>query len=244
MEDNIKRLRTFKSLPECLEPFCSLSTKGYYFDPDGEYIICYICKNKHKNFQKKRLVELQHLETCKHFIQPQKSIEEKDRKVDKPNYLEMKFTGDAQYRNADANNRHLSFDSNQQNKSNNQKTDFRHYGAALPSPGRDSNQPSQNFLREQMSNLNVSNQWDTSTEDLSREEDRIRTFQNPSHPWPLKSVIDEKELARVGFFYLGLGDRVQCYYCNGILRKWSLGDQPLLEHRKHFPNCPMVQSLT
>lgn len=241
MERSFLRLKSFKNCSTCKEPFVSLSSEGYYFNPEEGCIICHSCKAKHKDFETKKLVDLQHLKTCKYFVEPKNSIDDSDRKTKKPNYHEMKFSGEPQYRNADANNSNLSAGDDQP-KSNSQSTHYRHYGAANMSQSQvDSN--SSSSCGDQLSNLNTSNQLENLSEDLSREDDRVRTFQNPNHPWPLRTVIDEKELARVGFFYLGLGDRVQCYFCNGILRKWSLGDQPFQEHKKHFPDCPLVQKL-
>ncbi|XP_069809501.1 baculoviral IAP repeat-containing protein 7 isoform X4 [Dendropsophus ebraccatus] len=65
---------------------------------------------------------------------------------------------------------------------------------------------------------------------------RLRTFTM----WPGPSTMHPQDLARAGFYYLGPGDRVQCFCCGGILRSWEQGDQPLDEHRKFFPSCQFV----
>ena len=46
----------------------------------------------------------------------------------------------------------------------------------------------------------------------------------------------------LSFFFLGPGDRVQCFKCFGLLQKWEPANDAFVEHRKHFPSCPFVSS--
>ncbi|XP_074867925.1 baculoviral IAP repeat-containing protein 7 [Carettochelys insculpta] len=69
------------------------------------------------------------------------------------------------------------------------------------------------------------------------EEKRLRTFQQ----WPESSPVSATDLAKAGFFFLGPGDRVQCFCCGGILRSWEAEDQPMREHQKFFPTCEFVR---
>lgn len=71
---------------------------------------------------------------------------------------------------------------------------------------------------------------------LRFERNRLETFSS----WPSSACVPANELAKCGFFYTGSGDRVQCIFCKGILRNWEEGDRPHIEHRKHFPRCPLV----
>lgn len=71
---------------------------------------------------------------------------------------------------------------------------------------------------------------------MRREEERLRTF----HNWPTAAPVTSAELAKAGFFFLGSGDKVQCFCCGGILRYWVRGDSPAAEHRRHFPTCSFV----
>ncbi|KAK7055030.1 regulation of natural killer cell apoptotic process [Halocaridina rubra] len=64
---------------------------------------------------------------------------------------------------------------------------------------------------------------------------RRDTFSN----WPVPYVEPDK-LAQAGFFYLRTEDHVQCIFCQGIVGYWDPGDDPLTEHKKHFPNCPFI----
>ncbi|XP_075427586.1 baculoviral IAP repeat-containing protein 7 [Ascaphus truei] len=69
------------------------------------------------------------------------------------------------------------------------------------------------------------------------EERRLHSFRG----WrDCHTQISHTELARAGFYYLGPGDRVQCFCCGGVLRSWEPGDRPGAEHRKFFPTCPFV----
>lgn len=74
---------------------------------------------------------------------------------------------------------------------------------------------------------------------LRFERNRLQTFQN----WPSNACVPAAELAKCGFCYTGSGDRVQCIFCKGVLRNWEEGDRPHIEHRKHFPRCPLVLGL-
>lgn len=74
---------------------------------------------------------------------------------------------------------------------------------------------------------------------LRAESTRLATF----HDWPLRAHAQPADLARDGFFFTGLDDRVQCAFCHGFLRNWVPGDRPAEEHRKHFPECPLVRGI-
>ena len=65
--------------------------------------------------------------------------------------------------------------------------------------------------------------------------DRYETF---VEYWPRERVAaDPKLIADAGFYYLGDGDRVKCWYCNGGLKNWERFDDPWIEHAKWFPFC-------
>lgn len=67
----------------------------------------------------------------------------------------------------------------------------------------------------------------------------LKTFQT-AH-FPKSHIISPVELANNGFEYTGIGDRVRCVYCHGMLDDWQPGDSVEKEHRRHFPYCPFVQ---
>lgn len=71
---------------------------------------------------------------------------------------------------------------------------------------------------------------------MRREGARLQTF----HNWPADAPVTSGDLARAGFFFLGPGDKVQCFCCGGILRCWVHGDSPATEHKRHFPTCSFI----
>lgn len=73
--------------------------------------------------------------------------------------------------------------------------------------------------------------------DLKVLENRLQTYSS----WPLEFITPE-QLASAGFYYLNIADQVKCAFCGGIIGQWEINDQPLQEHRKFFPNCPIVRS--
>lgn len=70
---------------------------------------------------------------------------------------------------------------------------------------------------------------------LQSESVRLSTF----HNWPSR-IVEPRELTAVGFFYMGQADRVQCAFCRGCLHNWRQGDRPADEHRRYFPDCPLM----
>jgi len=74
---------------------------------------------------------------------------------------------------------------------------------------------------------------------LRSESARLSTFDD----WPLSAgrIVQPRDLAAAGLFYTGHADRVQCAFCRGCLRRWREGDVPAQEHRRHFPDCPLVR---
>ena len=76
-------------------------------------------------------------------------------------------------------------------------------------------------------------------ERLKSELARLRTFIDSS--WPTNVPVCKEELAKAGWFYTGLRDRVQCPWCQGAVYNWEEGDTGFGEHKKHFPSCPFVR---
>ncbi|RWS10821.1 putative inhibitor of apoptosis-like protein [Dinothrombium tinctorium] len=58
--------------------------------------------------------------------------------------------------------------------------------------------------------------------------------------WPQNSQVKSESLAEAGFFYIGVGDYVKCYYCDGGLCHWETDDDPWVEHARWFPDCGFV----
>ncbi|CAG5125141.1 unnamed protein product [Candidula unifasciata] len=73
---------------------------------------------------------------------------------------------------------------------------------------------------------------------LYHEVNRLKTFEGN---WSDSYFVQPTELARNGFFCVGLGDKVKCVFCLKTLWNWEPGDSVELEHQKHYPNCPFVQ---
>ncbi|KAH0625172.1 hypothetical protein JD844_033352 [Phrynosoma platyrhinos] len=76
--------------------------------------------------------------------------------------------------------------------------------------------------------------------DLSCELYRMSTFST----FPLHGPVSERSLARAGFYYTGVKDKVKCYSCGLMLDNWKKGDNPMDKHRQLYPSCSFVQNLT
>lgn len=75
---------------------------------------------------------------------------------------------------------------------------------------------------------------------LKSEQARLDTFKKSV--WSLTHP-NIKDLAKCGFFCLEVSDKVQCAFCHGVAGEWEDTDIPLIEHRRHFPRCPLMCNL-
>ena len=41
--------------------------------------------------------------------------------------------------------------------------------------------------------------------------------------------------------FAGFGDNVKCFFCDGGLRNWEMGDDAWTEHARWFPRCNYVK---
>ncbi|KAH8256995.1 hypothetical protein KR038_001052, partial [Drosophila bunnanda] len=83
------------------------------------------------------------------------------------------------------------------------------------------------------------NNYNNIMNDLNREEVRVKTFNN----WPLE-WLDKNELALTGMFFTNFDDKVKCYFCGVEIGRWEQEDQPVPEHLRWSPNCPLLRRRT
>ncbi|XP_063954181.1 baculoviral IAP repeat-containing protein 7-like [Lytechinus pictus] len=74
-------------------------------------------------------------------------------------------------------------------------------------------------------------------EKMKYEAERRQTFKAWSETWPVKP----EELAKAGFFYVGVLDRVKCFSCGGQIEGWEEGNTVMGEHENLYPHCDMVK---
>ena len=68
---------------------------------------------------------------------------------------------------------------------------------------------------------------------------RMSTF----HHWPAGLAQRPAQLAEAGFYYMGTGDHVKCFCCDGALRNWEPNDDPWVEHSRWFSRCNYLLSI-
>ncbi|XP_067947103.1 baculoviral IAP repeat-containing protein 7-B-like [Watersipora subatra] len=62
--------------------------------------------------------------------------------------------------------------------------------------------------------------------------------------YPPGANVPVDDLCAAGFLYIGSGndDKVQCFWCRGILDRWEQGDDPWRYHAMFFPGCTWLQT--
>ena len=68
---------------------------------------------------------------------------------------------------------------------------------------------------------------------------RLASFTSPR--WPSDVPVPADELARAGWYFTGVTDRVKCPWCHGCVYNWVDGDTALGEHKRHYPQCVFVK---
>jgi hypothetical protein len=66
-------------------------------------------------------------------------------------------------------------------------------------------------------------------------EKRKQTFIDKG--WDYRIPVSVEELSEAGFYYTGVNDEVECFYCLGGVYEWATEYAPLLSHEKYYPNC-------
>ncbi|GAB0087885.1 Death-associated inhibitor of apoptosis 2 [Sergentomyia squamirostris] len=72
-------------------------------------------------------------------------------------------------------------------------------------------------------------------DDWKNEEVRLRSFAK----WPVP-FVSPITLAKAGFYFFNLEDRVKCAWCQGVVGQWEPDDDPFIVHERFFPTCPRV----
>lgn len=98
----------------------------------------------------------------------------------------------------------------------------------------DNNTRSSEILKNCLNRINRMN------DKYHREVERLRTYDNN---WPL-DWLDKGELAMTGMFFTNQDDKVKCYFCEVEIGRWDRGDQPVSEHLRWSPNCPLLRRRT
>ncbi|XP_045214393.2 E3 ubiquitin-protein ligase XIAP-like [Mercenaria mercenaria] len=70
-------------------------------------------------------------------------------------------------------------------------------------------------------------------------EARMASFKN----FPTHIQLPVQQLAVAGLFFTGNGDLCRCFTCDGGLKDWSTGDDPIKEHATYFPKCGYINQL-
>lgn len=67
------------------------------------------------------------------------------------------------------------------------------------------------------------------------ERNRLASF----YDW-IKDEVDIRKLAKAGFYYTHTYDITRCFFCKIEVSNWDAEDDPINEHKKWSPRCPLV----
>ncbi len=79
--------------------------------------------------------------------------------------------------------------------------------------------------------------WEPKFPQFTRCRQRLDTYTN----WPEFFHVKPNQLAGAGYFYTGIGDHVQCFYCGIIIKSWRSTDNPFEEHIKFSKECGFLE---
>ena len=74
---------------------------------------------------------------------------------------------------------------------------------------------------------------------MSFRHERLKTFIGN---WDNQFSVTPTALSQNGFYFHGNAERpdcVKCFYCDGLLYKWTSGDNVAQEHARLKPYCPV-----
>ena len=72
-------------------------------------------------------------------------------------------------------------------------------------------------------------------------EERLNSFIGV--PWPDNMEATPDKLAKAGFFFYSMPDRVKCAFCYGRLCGWQPKDSAIEEHIRILPDCSFAQNI-
>lgn len=76
---------------------------------------------------------------------------------------------------------------------------------------------------------------------MLHESERLRTYL--SDEWPHdREIFSVGKLAKSGLYYIGTSDNVKCALCDLILHRWEPDDDPIFDHFKYKPRCPLLRN--
>ncbi|XP_044740157.1 baculoviral IAP repeat-containing protein 3-like [Chrysoperla carnea] len=100
-------------------------------------------------------------------------------------------------------------------------------------PGNPSSAP---YLASTMATTTTSSSA-TAMDAMKSERNRLETFKHPN--W--KCFMDERKLAKSGFYYFGVEDHVRCAFCKVEIGKWVPGDDCDSDHQRWGFHCPFLR---
>ncbi|MCY4177682.1 MAG: hypothetical protein OXD32_04195 [Endozoicomonadaceae bacterium] len=112
----------------------------------------------------------------------------------------------------------------------------------------DTNSAAGNSFHQEQAGLADSKNQNNDSESLSGMQPEVaRQLYNNMHArkvtfkkWSAHNHVNAVDLAKAGFIYLGVSDRVRCVFCDYEHENWKQGSDPWITHAKNSPNCEFL----
>lgn len=212
MKNEWARFNSFKDFPLTALPSpLKLSQSGFYYTGDGENVTCFSCKKECGNWKEDEGIRQAHFKVSPNCPFINGHV------TDNCSIAENNRVYDEAAPEVEENKDRIPA-----------RFDVNNGPAYVPSP--EPSEPEPVISRICLSDGKHPNYMDTDV--------RLESFHNI--PWMYGEIVDTNLLADAGFYYVGTGDCVRCFFCGGGLRHWDYGDLPAVEHARWFPKCEYI----
>lgn len=228
------RLRSFSTFPLISSSHSPvrLARSGFYYTGRGQECVCFSCGVHHCDWTESSVTEIHRrlCPECRHLNGHDVTnipIESNDSSESSHLLSELSKRKANNSENANASRRVPDSANGIQNTTNTQ------YQA--PIQNQKPSIPRSHHTREMLEPLGI-NFDRPKYPSYSVLATRISSYQQ----WPSYLTQTPRDLSIAGFFYVGCGDYVRCFFCGGGLRNWEPGDEAWVEHARWFPKCSFL----
>ncbi|XP_063445573.1 putative inhibitor of apoptosis [Mytilus trossulus] len=224
------RLSSFASYPNTNISVIKLAKAGYYYNGNGDEVICYFCKSKHKHWKSTddpKEIHKGKTPECP-FVIKHLSATSKQNHVTIPACDGAHSSAGACGNAADTKNLSVVSD--------------KHCEFVGEQGANEARANHDNTFTVDRNNENNTAPVDRNHEHIVTVERNITSTRNSEISENLVNNVSDRqrESSEAISSHIGTEDHCRCFFCGGGLRRWEEGDLPWTEHARWYPKCPFV----